>query len=376
VLSDTSSTPETIGKDGIKKANYLMEPPAFPHILPHGYGVSSQRIPAMELDLTFDPAVHLQIEPPDGVVSDDFVDFPFPLPVNAEAGFGLAYSKPFRLLSDEGVNALSALIDANKQFAKSSARIPRCIRGLGYRSKFVRDLNCDPQTVDLLSAMAGKPVAPHGMHMNMSHVNLGRPVKKGEPPVIVDQWHVDSVDYVCVIIMSDLSQSIGGDLQVLCKKDVRDNSDFLARGVTPDLEGLVRTIQYPGKGHAIFIRGSEVLHRITPVLEALEPRVSVVNAYMSRNVFDADSTRYQTFVEQDPEHVSKVEFSRHTAWKVQGMMKYIMDEVEWGKPKEELAALMRRAAVDLEKAAALVNQEEEDILHWIKEEGVDEQIQR
>ena len=58
------------------------------------------------------------------------------------------------------------------------------------------------------------------------------------------------------------------------------------------------------------------------------------------------------------------------------MMKYIMDEVEWGKPKEELAALMRRAAGDLEKAAALVNQEEEDILHWIKEEGVDEQIQR
>lgn len=367
VLSDSSSTPELAGKDGVKKANYISEPPTFPRILP---------LPAMESDLTFDPAVHLQIEPPDGVISDDFIDLPFPLPDDAQHGFTLAFSKPFRLLSDEGVRALQSVIDANKQFAKSNERIPQCLRGLGYRSKFVRDLNSDPQTVSLLSAMAGRPIAPHGMHMNMSHVNLGRPVQKGDAPVIVDQWHVDSVDYVCVIIMSDLSECIGGDLQVLCKKDVREDSDFLSKGVTPELEHLVRTVQYPGKGHAIFIRGSHVLHRITPVVQALEPRVSVVNGYMSRNVFDEDSTRYHTFEHQDPEHVSKVEFSRHTAWKVQGMMKYIMDEVEWGKPKEELAALMRRAAADLEKAAALVNQEEEDILHWIKEEGVDEQIQR
>lgn len=174
--------------------------------------------------------------------------------------------------------------------------------------------------------------------------------------------------------MSDLSQSIGGDLQVLCKKGVRDNLDFLSKGVTPDLEHLVRTIQYPGKGHAIFLRGSQVLHRITPVLQALEPRVSVINSYMSRNVFDADSTRYHTFAERDPEHVSKVEFCRHKAWRVQGMMKYVMDEIEWGTPKEELASLMRKAAADLEEAAALVNQEKNDTLVWIKEEGVDEQM--
>jgi len=373
-LSDSSSTPETAGKDGVKKSSYIMQPPAFPRILPQGHGVSNQHIPAMELDLTFDPATHLQIEPPEGVVSENFVDHRFPLPNDAQNGFELAFSKPFRVLSDEGVRALQSVIDANRQFAKSNPRIPRCIRGLGYRSKFARDLNFDPQVINLLSAMAGKPVAPHGMHMNMSHVNLGRPVKKGEPPVIVDQWHVDSVDYVCVIIMSDLSKSIGGDLQVLCKKGVRDNADFLSKGVTPDLEHLVRTIQYPGKGHAIFIRGSQVLHRITPILQALEPRISVVNSYMSRDVFDADSTRYGTFVGWDPEHVSKVEFSRHTAWRIQGMMKYMMDEVEWGTPKEELASVMRKAAADLEKAAALVNREEDDILSWIKDEGVDEQM--
>jgi len=212
--------------------------------------------------------------------------------------------------------------------------------------------------------------------MNMSHVNLGKPVVKGEPPVIVDQWHVDSVDYVCVIIMSDISQSIGGDLQVLCKPGVRDNVAFLSKGVTPCLEHLVRTIQYPGKGYALFIRGSQVLHRITPVLEALEPRVSVVNSYMSRNVFDADSTRYRTFEHQDPKHISNVEFSRHTAWRVQGMMKYIMEEVKWGSSNEELASVMRRAAAELEKAAALVNHDKDDLLAWIKEEGIDEQLRK
>eukprot|EP00931_Biecheleriopsis_adriatica_P055644 TRINITY_DN32948_c0_g1_i1.p1 TRINITY_DN32948_c0_g1~~TRINITY_DN32948_c0_g1_i1.p1 ORF type:complete len:449 (-),score=71.65 TRINITY_DN32948_c0_g1_i1:26-1372(-) len=375
-LSDSSSTPEITARSDVRKLHYIVEPPEFPRILPHGYGVSSQHIPAMEADPIFDPAVHLQIEPPDSVISGDFVEIPFPLHEDLKDDFSLAFSKPFRLLSDEGVSALHSVIKANEHFAKSNERIPRCLRGLGYRSKFVRDLNQDPQAVELFSAMAGKPLAPHGMPMNMSHVNLGRPVVKGEKPVIVDQWHVDSVDYVCVIIMSDISQSVGGDLQVLCKPGVRDNLDFLSKGVTPCLEHLVRTIQYPGRGYALFIRGSQVLHRVTPVLEALEPRVSVVNSYMSCNVFDADSTRYRTFEHQDPTHVSNVEFSRHTAWRVQGMMKYIMDEVKWGTSKEELASLMRRAAADLEKAAALVNQDKDDLLAWVKEEGVDEQIHR
>jgi len=355
---------------------YIARPPAFPKSLPCGYGVSTQPIPAMEADPTWDPALHLQVEPPKTILSSDFVEhrFPFSESLKERGGFSLGYTQPFRLLSNEGVNALEAVIKANECFARSTERIPKCLRGLGYRSSFVRNLNQDSKITDLLSKFAGKPVAPHGMHMNMSHVNFGRPVKRGETPAIVDQWHVDSVDFVLIIIVSDVSECVGGDFEVLHKQGVRDNQDFTTNGVDDSMKHLVRTIKCPAKGHAIFMQGSQVLHRVTPVLEALGPRISVVNSYMSRNVFDADYTRLHTF-KTDPEHIYNVEYARHQAWKVQGMMRYI-EGIKWGTPKEELAHVMRDASKILEKTARLLNEEEDDLLAWVKAEGVEDEFMR
>ena len=73
------------------------------------------------------------------------------------------------------------------QHAKGNERIPKCLRGLGYRSKFVRDLTDAPAVVELFSAIAGKPLTPHTMPMNMAHTNFGQRVEPGAKPVIVDQ---------------------------------------------------------------------------------------------------------------------------------------------------------------------------------------------
>lgn len=373
-LSDSSSTPEvaSVNAGKTRMHPYIVRPPEFPSSLPRGYGVSNHPIPAMEADPTWDPAIHLQVEPPKTILSSDFVEHSFPLKESSD--FSLGYTKPFRLLSDEGVNALEAVIKANECFARSTERIPKCLRGLGYRSSFVRNFNQDDKIIDLLSQFAGKPLAPHGMHMNMSHVNFGRPVKRGETPAIVDQWHVDSVDFVLIIIASDVSDSVGGDFEVLHKKGVRDNQEFMTNGIDDNMAHLVETIKCPAKGHAIFMQGSQVLHRVTPVLEALGPRISVVNSYMSRNVFDADYTRLHTF-KTDPEHIYNVEFARHQAWKVEGMMRCI-EEMQFGTPKEELAQVMRGASKILEKTARLLNEEEDDVLAWVKEEAAEDEFTR
>lgn len=128
----------------------------------------------------------------------------------------------------------------------------------------------------------------------------------------------------------------------------------------------MRSVAYPGAGHCVLMQGSQILHRVSPVIEADQPRISVVTSFMSRNVFDADSTRYHTFAHQDPAAVAPVEFARHQAWRVRGVMDYLIEKAEFGKHgPEELAEVLNDAAASLLKSARLLRGEEDDILEWI-----------
>ena len=220
---------------------HVVEGPKLPHNIPDGFALD----PA---EVQFDPARHLQIEAPSAVFSSDFERSTFPLPASViESGsYSLGYCEPFRLLSAEGAKELRSIIDKNECYAKSNERIPKCLRGLGYRSQFVRDLAYSPEVGSMLSAIAGKPLAPHSMPMNLAHTNFGRKVQatSEDDAVIIDQWHVDSVDYVIVLILSDLTHTVGGDLEVFHKKGVRDNANFLKAGIGPDEQHLVRTVPY------------------------------------------------------------------------------------------------------------------------------------
>ena len=74
---------------------------------------------------------YLQLESPSSVKNLAFEDCPFPLQGAQGEGSGLAYTRPFRILSDEGVAAVRAEVDRYEKFAKSNARTPKCLRGLG-----------------------------------------------------------------------------------------------------------------------------------------------------------------------------------------------------------------------------------------------------
>jgi len=49
--------------------------------------------------------------------------------------------------------------------------------------------------------------------MHIAQVNFGKPGVVGA----VDNWHFDSVDYVLVIILSDIEDMVGGKLEILEK---------------------------------------------------------------------------------------------------------------------------------------------------------------
>ena len=165
----------------------------------------------------FDPEIHLAIEPPTVVRTLSFQDVPFPYKSDTLSdGNEFAYTpQPFRLLSASGTSALRGIIDHYKpQLLRSNER-NESVRGLGYLSPFVRAFTYEPSILKLFSALAAQPVHPHDAVMNHAHTNIGA-VGNGKA---VDQWHTDSVDFVCIVIVSDTRDMEGGEFQVLQMSD-------------------------------------------------------------------------------------------------------------------------------------------------------------
>ena len=77
----------------------------------------------------------------------------------------------------------------------------------------MRPLHWSKLPVSLLDGSVWASVATEPVTMNHAHTNFGFPGVSQA----VDQWHVDVVDYVFVVILSDITDMQGGELQVLSK---------------------------------------------------------------------------------------------------------------------------------------------------------------
>jgi len=313
----------------------------------------------------FDAAIHLQIEYPTMIRNTLFQDKDFPYQGDGESHF--AYTpRSFRFLSDKGLKVLKDIANhyVSKGFLKTNAR-SSCMRGLSYVSKFVRDLTYDISTRSLLSELAGEPIGPQSMCMNHGHINVGA-VGKGKA---VDEWHVDSVDYVLVLILSDTSDMIGGELQVLEMEDVANDPEAMSRIQSEGVpEDKVTRISPPPAGHCVFLKGSQLLHAVTAVESAKEARQSLIMPWSSLNVFSKDLTKYQTFrdIFCDPPNVTNLEYARHKAWRVHGQMEYLMNQVKFGTPLDEIVHLLDRAAEELQHCHNVLLDVESDSAGFVK----------
>jgi hypothetical protein len=113
-----------------------------------------------------------------------------------------------------------------------------------------------------------------------------------------------------VIIISDLQGAVGGELQLI-KQEKKAAFELLAKtnnNVPADQllnacilyylwKHLLRAVQvnYLEKGYGIFMQGSEIVHHVTSVTKANEPRISLVNSYQPQNAYRHDMSVYQTF---------------------------------------------------------------------------------
>jgi hypothetical protein len=125
----------------------------------------------------------------------------------------------------------------------------------------------------------------------------------------------------------------------------------------------VESVTYPGAGYCIFMQGSMILHSVTPVAAAVEPRLSLVNSYGRRDCFAKDRYRISAFREQagDPTEVANLEYARHKAWRVAGKMRHVMESLPFGTSAEELADLFEGVAEELVQAKKLLLGEISDL---------------
>eukprot|EP00927_Polykrikos_kofoidii_P000723 TRINITY_DN1026_c0_g1_i2.p1 TRINITY_DN1026_c0_g1~~TRINITY_DN1026_c0_g1_i2.p1 ORF type:complete len:365 (+),score=33.31 TRINITY_DN1026_c0_g1_i2:104-1198(+) len=328
--------------------------------LPFPTDIPESMRPSRVDPVKFDPKVHLQLQIPEGIKmllngDPNFCDecaFPAPLAGSADNP-GLAYTKPFRVLSQDGVRALREVIFANENRSCHNERAPKFLRGLGYVSDFARDFTYCPEVIEHLSKCAGLDLWPHDLHMNVGHVNFGQ-VGESRP---VDTWHLDSVPYVMVLLLSDGNDMVGGELQVARIADAADAlRQVQSNSVSPE---DIDTVRYPDAGYAILMQGSRIAHCVTPVEFAREPRLTLVNCYQSLDPFVPSKTLYHYFKHTDPEDVHPSEITRHFAWRAQGQLQKLIRNPMWGDT-ESIQQLLKNAAEELQYARALVTGETEE----------------
>jgi hypothetical protein len=63
--------------------------------------------------------------------------------------------------------------------------------------------------------------------------------------------------------------------------------------------------------------GSRIVHRVTGIQSCTEPRITIVNSYMSTNPFAVECTRYDTFRK---ERTGPLEFAMHKVWRSSALM--------------------------------------------------------
>merc|ERR1711957_166841 len=161
--------------------------------------------------IVYDSDVHLDIVEPKTVKTLKFETMPF-AEARAQPDYDPAYSAPTRVLSKEGVKALKAIVLKHAHLAKTNPRQAAALRGLAYKSKFIRDMMSDQKLLAFYSKLAGQPVCFSSFSMGSPQANLGKISKVRKD---VDKWHFDSVDFVMVIILSDMDDMVGGELEVL-----------------------------------------------------------------------------------------------------------------------------------------------------------------
>ncbi|KAL2802778.1 hypothetical protein BJX63DRAFT_437552 [Aspergillus granulosus] len=232
----------------------------------------SQRVP-------FNPSKHIAYEPP--------------AKIHKMADFGLegagispnAISEPFRLFTTEAIRQMRAEVFSeevlvNCQYASSFCS--NMIRGMGHaRAPFIHDVWKSPEVLAKVSAAAGIDLIP-AFDYEIANINVA--VKDDEDTsttVAVNKadddnapafaWHYDSFPFVCVTMLSDCTEMVGGETAIKLPS------------------GEIKKVRGPEQGYAVVMQGRYLEHQALKALGGRE-RISMVTPFRPRDPNVRDET--------------------------------------------------------------------------------------
>ncbi|KAK5014134.1 hypothetical protein LTR60_003515 [Cryomyces antarcticus] len=263
--------------------------PNFRPIIEH---LSSER---KTVDVNFDANKHLAFRPPPQIFSMKDLGFPDNTGVSP-----VAVSQPFQLFSTEAIEQMRAEILKPEvlETCKYQSNIAACqLRGYSPKyAPFIYDAWQHPDTLSIISKIAGVDLIPE-MNFEIGHINFSVKSEKetqqeldaidrerrsfaddegiagcpweDDKPVV--GWHTDSYPFVCVLMLSDCTNMVGGETA-------------LQTGA-----GDILKVRGPQMGCAVVLQGRYITHQALRALSAQE-RITMVTSFRPRSPHLPDDT--------------------------------------------------------------------------------------
>ncbi|KAF1949348.1 hypothetical protein CC80DRAFT_429268 [Byssothecium circinans] len=249
--------------------------------------------------IQFNPNTHLApIEPPEVLRMTD-LGYPEDTGVSP-----MAVSKAFQLFTPEAIQVMRAEIfqpAVHKKCSFSSNLAVSQLRGYAKEyAPFTYEAWNHPQTLATISRIAGVELVPV-MDYEIGHINLSMKTEaetreelsivnerkrfhtedegisgclwEGDKPIV--GWHTDSYPFVCVLMLSDCTNMVGGET-ALRKAD-----------------GDVLRVRGPTQGCAVIMQGRYILHQAMRALGAQE-RITSVTSFRPKSAFVKDDSVLRT----------------------------------------------------------------------------------
>ncbi|GAD96394.1 conserved hypothetical protein [Paecilomyces variotii No. 5] len=309
----------------------------------------SERVP-------FDPSKHLTFSPPSKVYT------------MAELGYSdrhgvspIGVSEPFPLFSNEAIRQMRAevLSDDVWDNCQYSSELAQCqLRGFASEyAPFVYDAWKSPETLAIVSKIAGVELVP-AIDFEIGHINISvqseeqknkalaavaekkkRDADEGvagcpwedEQPIV--DWHTDSYPFVCVTMLSDCTEMIGGETA-------------LRTG-----NGKVVKVRGPQMGSAVILQGRYIEHQALRALGTTE-RITMVTSFRPRSSAIKDDTvlttvrpisdlseLYRQFTEyrfemlqdrfRDMNRLARDRHRAHRPFDTRGVKRFIREQIEF-----------------------------------------------
>ncbi|MCJ1307897.1 hypothetical protein MMC25_001545 [Agyrium rufum] len=243
----------------------------------------------------FDPSQHLSFKAPSRVYTMDDIHLPRDTGVST-----FAVSEPFPLFTTEAIKRMRSEVLTEKVFAncKYSSNLSQCqLRGFASQyAPFVYDAWKDPKTLAIISEVAGLELVPE-MDFEIGHINISNnktDAQKEEEAIAVAEklaaeadegiagcpweddkpivdWHTDSYPFVCVLMLSDCTNMIGGETA-------------LKTG-----DGGILKVRGPQMGCAVVLQGRYIEHQALRALGTTE-RITMVTSFRPKSPNARDDT--------------------------------------------------------------------------------------